>query len=149
MSKKSKSQSKEKRKKAKATRKAAERAKYEGYKAKGQNTKSKRVVLAGKRSKRVKMQDHPKGDCGNVGCLRCSGLSGATFPLGHRGYVVAARFGLLQQFLKMKKAEQTIGLARAKELVQGAQEKILKDSPVVPRPLNRKERRALEFSEKT
>ncbi len=74
MSKASKSRSKDRRKKAKAGRKAAQRAKYEAFKNSGQNSKSKRFVLKGKRTRKTSATSHPNGPCGNPGCIQCFGL---------------------------------------------------------------------------
>lgn len=104
MSKASKSRSKEKRKKAKAARKAAQRAKYEGFKKSGTNQKSKRFLLNTKRENRINVVDHPLGPCGNVGCLQCNPPTGKTFPLGMKGYSLARRFNLMKQFENRKKS---------------------------------------------
>lgn len=72
MSKKSKSQAKDKRRSMKRSRKAAQRTQYESWARDGQNKKSKRVRLASGRVRGAKPRNHPNGDCGNSGCIRCS-----------------------------------------------------------------------------
>ena len=64
------------RRKIKSSRKAIERAKYESYKASGNNKKSKRSKLNSKRAKKVRLQRHTDGPCNNVGCSRpeCGGV---------------------------------------------------------------------------
>lgn len=72
MSKKSKAKSQLRRKKEKAARKAAQQAKYEGFKKAGINTKSKRNKLSSKREQRlVRSVRHANGRCYNVGCSTC------------------------------------------------------------------------------
>ncbi len=70
MSKKSKSESKERRKRDKRQRKAAQQAKYEAFKERGVNTKSKRQTNKSKRTG-VRSERHKSGPCGNAGCKKC------------------------------------------------------------------------------
>jgi hypothetical protein len=72
MSKKSKSEAKKRRRQQKTARKAAQRALYEQRKRDGQNTKSKRAKLLAKRKKRIRLERHRTGPCGNIGCKRCN-----------------------------------------------------------------------------
>lgn len=72
MSKKCKSEAKKRRLAKKRGRKAAEKAKYDAWKASGQNTKSKRVKLRAKRTRRVRSVSHRTGPCGNIGCKQCN-----------------------------------------------------------------------------
>jgi hypothetical protein len=74
MSKKAKSEAKLRRRAQKRARKAGERAKYEAWKAAGQNTKSRRVKLRAKRLRRVALRSHShaEGPCGNIGCKHCN-----------------------------------------------------------------------------
>ena len=74
MSKKAKSEAKKRRRAKKRAEKAAQRALYESRKRAGQNTKSKRVRLAAKRKRRVRLVRHRTGPCGNIGCARCAPL---------------------------------------------------------------------------
>jgi hypothetical protein len=62
------------RRKIKSSRKAIERAKYESYKASGNNKKSKRSKLNSKRAKKVRVNRHA-GPCNNVSCLKCFNLA--------------------------------------------------------------------------
>lgn len=72
MSKKAKSEAQERRKKEKAKRKAANKARYEGYIAAGTNRKTKRgTIKSRKASSKLATHDHPNGACGNVGCRKC------------------------------------------------------------------------------
>ncbi len=68
MSKSGKTRRKLKRLAAKRAKKAAMRARYEAFKATGQN--SKRAVLKRQRKKTVRNQRHLVA-CGNVGCKKC------------------------------------------------------------------------------
>ena len=74
MSKKKKSEAKWRRRAAKRSRKAAEQAKYEAWKAAGQNTKSRRAKLRARqlRKKTVRSGRHATATCGNIGCKRCN-----------------------------------------------------------------------------
>ena len=76
MSKGAKSRSKERRRREKAARKAAMKARYESYRDKGINTKSKRY-RNNLKDRTVSGFDHPEGHCGNIGCKKC-------FPDFHR-----------------------------------------------------------------
>lgn len=84
MSKKSKTKSKERNKREKATRKAAQRARYEGYMSAGRNTKSKRNRIGSKKKARsVNAVNHSDGRCGNAGCTKCFGFHFKSFL--HKG----------------------------------------------------------------
>jgi hypothetical protein len=74
LSKKSKTKSKERRRKDKAARKAAQRAKYEGFMKAGKNTKSKRAVQSARKRRGITCISHPDGKCGNPGCTKCFGV---------------------------------------------------------------------------
>jgi len=74
MSKKSKSAAKDKRRSLKRGIKAAQRAKYEGFKKSGQNS-SKRSKLKNKRALgQARSQRHKNGPCGNIGCKSCNSM---------------------------------------------------------------------------
>ena len=72
MSKKAKSEAKKRRRAKKRAMKAAQNALYEKRKREGQNTKSKRVRLRTKRTKKLRLVRHRLGRCGNVGCRKCN-----------------------------------------------------------------------------
>lgn len=72
MSKSSKARSKQKRLQEKRARKQANKARYAALKSSGQNTKSVRFMRNSKAKKLVKTVDHPLGNCGNIGCSKCS-----------------------------------------------------------------------------
>jgi len=72
MSKKSKAKSAEKRKKAKRARKKANQEKYQRWAEEGVNTKSKRASKNKRKGPRPRL--HETSNCGNPGCMRCSGL---------------------------------------------------------------------------
>lgn len=72
MSKKSKSEAKKRRRSKKRAMKAAQKALYESRKREGINTKSKRVRLRAKRTRRLRLVKHRLGPCGNVGCMKCN-----------------------------------------------------------------------------
>jgi hypothetical protein len=72
MSKKAKSEAKKRRRAKKRAAKHAQNALYEARKKAGQNTKSKRVRLAAKRERRIRLERHRQGPCGNIGCKRCN-----------------------------------------------------------------------------
>ena len=74
MSKASKTRQRLERRKEKRARKEAKKALYESYKAQGKNKKSKRFV-AKKTLVNMRKHTHPKGPCGNVGCVKCSPLA--------------------------------------------------------------------------
>lgn len=71
MSKKSRIQNKEKRLQAKRAKKAGNKARYAEMKRLGINGKSKRFLKGGKVRKHPNAIDHPNGDCGNTGCMKC------------------------------------------------------------------------------
>lgn len=71
MSKKCKLTNRLKRLQEKRSRKAANKAKYAELKRLGINGKSKRFQTGLKKNKRAKIEDHPFGNCGNVGCRKC------------------------------------------------------------------------------
>lgn len=71
MSKKAKLVNREKRLQSKRAKKSANKARYLEMKARGVNSKSKRSVSNSKKKKRVSLLDHPNGNCGNPGCLKC------------------------------------------------------------------------------
>ena len=73
MSKKSKNKAKLKRRSEKAARKAGQRARYESYIKAGTNIKSKRAQRQGKK-KTARASNHPDGECGNPGCIKCHGI---------------------------------------------------------------------------
>lgn len=75
MSKKAKSRSRKKRLEEKRKRKSEKKALYEGYAARGRNSKSKRYTLKAKQGIRFRAERHKHGDCGNVGCIRCQGIN--------------------------------------------------------------------------
>ncbi len=58
----------------KIARKLAQKALYEQWKKEGRNTKSKRVKLRAKRTKKTKVRlvSHRGGACGNIGCKACN-----------------------------------------------------------------------------
>lgn len=71
MSKRSKAITKDKNLQAKRARKAANRAKYKALMEAGKNSKSKRSVRFGKKSRKIQTVDHPNGQCGNIACKKC------------------------------------------------------------------------------
>jgi hypothetical protein len=71
MSKKSIARNKDKRKKQKQANKAAMKARYEGWARDGENGKSKRF-RAKSSIGQSRSKNHPYGNCGNLGCLKCS-----------------------------------------------------------------------------
>lgn len=73
----SRKRSKEKRKLEKKARKDSQRALYASYRDHGQNQKKGRAYhKANKRG----VSDHAVGGrCGNIGCIRCSGISFTAF----------------------------------------------------------------------
>lgn len=73
MSKKAKTASRERRKREKRARKDANRARYAAMRDAGQNRKKKGGDETGKGTLRI--QRHPTGDCGNIGCVRCSPIA--------------------------------------------------------------------------
>ena len=72
MSKKAKSAAKKRRRSKKRAMKAAQKALYESRKREGINTKSKRVRLRAKRTRKLRLVKHRTGPCGNVGCRECN-----------------------------------------------------------------------------
>lgn len=72
MSVKSRNKAKLKRLQEKRARKEAMRKQYEGFRDHGLNTKSKRVQLRNKRRQTVRNDRHLLGECGNIGCRKCS-----------------------------------------------------------------------------
>ncbi len=72
MSKRTKSENKVRRRAKKRARKAANQAKYDAWKANGNNTKSKRVALRSERSRTARNVKHRLGPCGNIGCKTCN-----------------------------------------------------------------------------
>ena len=72
MSKKAKSEAKKRRRSKKRAMKAAQKALYESRKREGINTKSKRVRIRAKRTRRLRLVKHRAGPCGNVGCMKCN-----------------------------------------------------------------------------
>lgn len=72
MSKASHSRRSDNRKKMKAGRKAANKAKWAALTLSGVNQKSKRYKLRKARTKTIRINRHPLGDCFNTGCSRCS-----------------------------------------------------------------------------
>jgi hypothetical protein len=83
MSKKAKSEAKLRRRAQKRARKASEQAKYEAWKAAGQNTKSRRVKLRAKRLRRnvLRAHNHAEGPCGNIGCKHCNPIRANVVPV--------------------------------------------------------------------
>lgn len=73
MSKSSKTKAKLKRRLVKAARKSEQQKRYAHYMKLGQNTKSKRSRVNAK-GKAGLLGDHPLGQCGNVGCIKCYGV---------------------------------------------------------------------------
>lgn len=73
MSKKTKERSRLKRKSDRADKKAARIRLYESYKAAGNN--SKRSKERGRNLNKNPGHDHRDGDCGNIGCCRCSKIA--------------------------------------------------------------------------
>ncbi len=71
MSKKAKNASKERRLREKRARKQANKAAYARMRDMGENSKSKRFVKRGKNERLAKRIDHPEGNCGNFGCVKC------------------------------------------------------------------------------
>ena len=71
MSKKSKKAASELKRRKKASDKAAQRAKYEGYRDSGKNSKSKRFLDSTKDHTKMRARTHPYGHCGNIGCKKC------------------------------------------------------------------------------
>ena len=70
MSKKTKAASKDARLKKKRAIRNANRAKYDAWRNSGQNTKSKRVRIKSKKTKKLNLSTtHNK--CGNIGCTTC------------------------------------------------------------------------------
>ena len=72
MSKRAKTQKSKARKQKLQAARAAMRAVYESYRDSGQNKKSKRFSLRGKRSALVKNESHTDGLCGNIACYKCN-----------------------------------------------------------------------------
>lgn len=72
MSKKSKAASKQMRLNKKRAIKTSNKARYAALKLQGENTKSKRALKNGKESKLVNKTDHTTGNCGNIGCKKCT-----------------------------------------------------------------------------
>lgn len=74
MSKKCKAEAKKRRLSKKRARKAAQKALYEARMRAGQNSKSKRVRLRAKRTRKMQGRsgNHSLGPCGNIGCRRCN-----------------------------------------------------------------------------
>jgi hypothetical protein len=72
MSKKCKLKNREKRLQEKRSRKAANKAKYAELKRLGINGKSKRFKAGQRKKYKVGGEDHPYGNCGNVGCKNVS-----------------------------------------------------------------------------
>ena len=70
MSKKSKAASRERRKMQKRARKEANRARYAAMRDAGTNRKKKSGNQTGRAT--VRLERHPNGACGNIGCVRCS-----------------------------------------------------------------------------
>lgn len=103
MSKNAKAQSKKRRLDEKRSRKAAQRARYERYRLDGRNSKSRRSKAQGKAGKRAKIVDHPEGKCGNVGCVKCNGLSYRGF-LNSQGNPDHMPQWMYQQFQTEKQA---------------------------------------------
>ncbi len=75
MSKKAKTASRERRTREKRARKEANRARYAAMRDAGQNQKKKGGDQTGRELLRIKR--HPDGDCGNIGCIRCSEIAQA------------------------------------------------------------------------
>ena len=96
------SRSKERRKKVKQAKKAAIKAKYAAWAASGVNSKSKRH-LASLRRERVKLVDHPLGQCGNPGCKKCFGWHfSKKFFLGGKPHGMPQR--MYKAYSKIKRA---------------------------------------------
>lgn len=74
MSAKAKNQAAQRRKREHAMARAAKVAKYEGYKAAGQNSKSKRFLQNNARVT-VNTFKHAMVYCGNAGCMSCFPLN--------------------------------------------------------------------------
>lgn len=74
MSKKSKTKAGLKRSAAKASRKANQKKLYEGYMKTGKNIKSKRAISVNNKNKKGRAGNHPFGECGNPGCIKCYGV---------------------------------------------------------------------------
>lgn len=94
MSKASKTRRSVERAKQKRSRKIAQQALYESYKAQGINTKSKRKSLSDKRKRQVRNVRHATGPCNNVGCLKCQPHLNAswneTFPKATKSWKTSA-----------------------------------------------------------
>lgn len=73
MGKASKNRASEKRRMAKRAAKETRRQLYKQWAEDGQNKKSKRAVLKGKRFRGGVSVSHPRGPCGNSGCVTCRG----------------------------------------------------------------------------
>ena len=71
MSKKIKAANKEKNLQAKRARKAANKAKYAALMTAGRNSKTYRSIQQGKKKRKISSIDHPNGNCGNIGCVKC------------------------------------------------------------------------------
>jgi hypothetical protein len=71
MSKKCKLKNREKRLQEKRSRKAANKARYAELKRLGINSKSKRFKTGQSKKRKISSEDHPNGNCGNVGCKKC------------------------------------------------------------------------------
>ena len=74
MSKKSKAQAQQKRLRAKRNEKAKQKARYQDFRDRGINTKSKRARKNAAKDKAPTV-GHSSGKCGNVGCIACSGVN--------------------------------------------------------------------------
>ncbi len=71
MGKASKARRKSKRQDKKRAVKAQRRALYASYAQAGNRKKSKRFIMKSYSQRKVKLIDHPNGECGNGACLKC------------------------------------------------------------------------------
>lgn len=93
MSKKSKQASKEHNRKEKRSKKLAQQAKYDSWRAAGTNQKSSRAKARAKIGKRMaRVGRHLEGPCGNEGCSRCNPNTPGNNPfLAPKGSVIYSK----------------------------------------------------------
>jgi len=95
MSKKAKTKSQLKRARERKAQKEANRSRYEGYMARGINTKSKRNTARGRGVSKVRATSHLLGMCGNIGCNKC-------FAMNFEPFLVDGRPKGMRQWMYMR-----------------------------------------------
>lgn len=83
MSKSSKAKTKNDNLQKKRALKAANKAKYETWRRLGENTKSRRVTIRGRKKRGKDKGKHLIADCGNIACKKCyTHTKKGVYPIG-------------------------------------------------------------------